>query len=271
MKISIITINFNNKEGLRKTIDSVTAQSWKDFEWIIIDGGSTDGSKDLILENQSSFAFWCSEPDKGIYNAMNKGIGKATGDYLLFLNSGDILYDDTTLERVVSSGLNSDIVSGQMVRMDNGHPLRHYHSDIVMQLFNGTLNHQASFIRRELLLAIPYDESLKIVSDWKFWWESIVFRQCSFEVSDLRISKQDMTGISLSDKNKKMHLAERERVLYSFFPPLVIDSLQNYNALRHWSTVKNLSYLKESHHGIYRFIKKIISFTAVLFHKLFKD
>lgn len=267
MILSIITINFNNKEGLRKTVDSVLSQTWKDFEWIIIDGGSNDGSKELILENQSNFAFWCSEPDKGIYNAMNKGVGKATGDYLLFLNSGDIFYDNSVLERVISAGLDSDIVSGQMVRMDNDQPLRHYHSDIVMQLFNGTLNHQASFIRRELLLKIPYDESLKIVSDWKFWWESIVFHQCSFQVSDLCISKQDMTGISLSDKNKELHLHEREKVLNSFFPPLVLDSFQNYNALRHLSTVKNLAYLKENHPGSYRFIKKIISFASVLFHK----
>ena len=77
MKLSIITINYNNKAGLQKTIDSVVAQTWRDFEWIIIDGGSTDGSKELIEQYQQHFAYWCSEPDKGVYNAMNKGIDKA--------------------------------------------------------------------------------------------------------------------------------------------------------------------------------------------------
>ena len=85
MKLSIITINYNNKEGLQRTIDSVIGQTWHDFEWIIIDGGSKDGSKELIEQYQQYFAYWCSEPDKGVYNAMNKGIKHAQGEYLLFL------------------------------------------------------------------------------------------------------------------------------------------------------------------------------------------
>ena len=91
MKLSIITINFNNLAGLKKTADSVISQTWKEFEWIIIDGGSTDGSKEFIVSlnddlNRNGWnpiTYWCSEPDKGIYNAMNKGIGKAKGEYLL--------------------------------------------------------------------------------------------------------------------------------------------------------------------------------------------
>ena len=84
MKLSIITINYNNKAGLQRTIDSVICQTCKDFEWIVIDGGSTDGSKQLIEQYQSHFAYWCSEPDNGVYHAMNKGITHAKGEYLLF-------------------------------------------------------------------------------------------------------------------------------------------------------------------------------------------
>ena len=102
MKLSIITINYNNRDGLQKTIDSVVSQTYKNFEWIIIDGGSTDGSKELIEQYQDHCAYWCSEPDKGIYNAMNKGIEKAIGDYSLFLNSGDRLHDDTVIDKIVS-------------------------------------------------------------------------------------------------------------------------------------------------------------------------
>lgn len=94
-KLSIITINFNNLEGLKKTAESVINQTWKDFEWIIIDGGSTDGSKEYIINLNDNLnhvgwnpiTYWCSKPGKGIYNAMNKGIAKASGDYLNFMNS----------------------------------------------------------------------------------------------------------------------------------------------------------------------------------------
>jgi glycosyltransferase involved in cell wall biosynthesis len=88
MKLTIITINYNNKEGLVKTFDSVRVQTWKDFEFIVIDGGSTDGCKELIEQNHQ-INYWVSEKDSGVYNAMNKGIRKATGDYVIFMNSGD--------------------------------------------------------------------------------------------------------------------------------------------------------------------------------------
>ena len=88
MKYSIITVNYNNKEGLRNTIESVIHQTYRDFEFIVIDGGSTDGSAEVLKEYDSQITYWVSEKDKGIYNAMNKGIAKATGDYLNFMNSG---------------------------------------------------------------------------------------------------------------------------------------------------------------------------------------
>ena len=97
MKLSIITVNLNNRDGLKKTIDSVISQTFKDFEWIVIDGGSTDGSRELIEQYVNHFAYWVSEPDKGVYNAMNKGVKKAKGEYLQFLNSGDWLRDENTV------------------------------------------------------------------------------------------------------------------------------------------------------------------------------
>ena len=97
MKLSIITINYNNREGLKRTIESVVNQTFTDFEWILIDGGSTDGSKELIEQYSNRFSYWVSEPDNGIYNAMNKGLRAAKGDYLQFLNSGDRLYNAQSL------------------------------------------------------------------------------------------------------------------------------------------------------------------------------
>ena len=112
MKLSIITINRNNAQGLRKTIESVISQTFTDFEYLIIDGASTDGSTDVIKQYEDKITYWISEPDKGIYNAMNKGILKAVGAYCLFLNSGDALSKDSILSDVFNKEYNSDILCG---------------------------------------------------------------------------------------------------------------------------------------------------------------
>ena len=105
MLLSIITINYNDKEGLARTMNSVLSQTYTDFEYIVIDGGSNDGSKTIIEQHQDQLGYWVSEPDSGIYNAMNKGIAKANGEYILFLNSGDVLIDDTIIKYVCTAVL----------------------------------------------------------------------------------------------------------------------------------------------------------------------
>ena len=94
MRFSVITINYNNREGLNKTIKSVLCQSINDYEYIIIDGGSTDGSVDIINNNANFITYWVSEKDNGIYHAMNKGVAHAHGEYCIFMNSGDIFYNE---------------------------------------------------------------------------------------------------------------------------------------------------------------------------------
>ena len=112
MKYSIITINYNNKEGLERTIQSVLGQISKDYEYIIIDGGSTDGSVDVIRQYADHISYWISEPDKGRYNAMNKGIRQATGDYLNFMNSGDTFHSSSVLEDIAKMNFDEDIITG---------------------------------------------------------------------------------------------------------------------------------------------------------------
>ena len=113
-KLSIITINRNNSAGLHKTIESVVSQTFTDYEYIIIDGASTDGSVDIIKQYANKITSWVSEPDKGIYNAMNKGILKATGEYLLFLNSGDSLHTYNVLNEIFRKEINSKIILGDV-------------------------------------------------------------------------------------------------------------------------------------------------------------
>jgi glycosyltransferase involved in cell wall biosynthesis len=114
-KLSIITINYNNADGLQKTIKSVISQTFKNFEYIIIDGHSSDKSIDVIKENENYFAYWCSEKDRGIYDAQNKGIQKAKGDYLLFLNSGDCLENEKVLEKVFALTPKEDLLYGELI------------------------------------------------------------------------------------------------------------------------------------------------------------
>jgi len=117
-RLSIITVNLNNKAGLIDTAESIIAQTWTDYEWIIIDGGSTDGSVDVIKEyagKTDKLVYWCSEPDGGIYQGMNKGIEKASGEYCWFLNSGDYAYKNTTLAEIFTHEFDEDIVYGDVI------------------------------------------------------------------------------------------------------------------------------------------------------------
>lgn len=106
-KLSIITINLNNREGLQKTMASVLCQTFTDYEYIIIDGGSTDGSVDLIKKFADKITYWVSEPDKGIYDAMNKGLDAASGEWINFMNAGDVFYDSKVLKNFIEQGVSN--------------------------------------------------------------------------------------------------------------------------------------------------------------------
>lgn len=168
MKLSIITVNLNNCDGLKKTIDSVVSQTFTDYEWIIIDGGSTDGSRELIEQYQDHFAYWCSEADKGIYNAMNKGIALAKGEWLQFLNSGDWLYEDTTLEKVFEEETDADVLYGDAIIIYNSNYQLPTHFPEIISLsyiIGHPLRHQATFYRNNIFDNNKYDEYYKVISD----------------------------------------------------------------------------------------------------------
>ncbi len=170
--LSIITINYNNKQGLIQTIESVVNQIWKDFEYLVVDGGSTDGSKDVITQHINDLTYWVSEPDKGIYNAMNKGIEMATGDYLLFLNSGDYLKDSSVLGKTIPQLDNIDIVYTDLeIITDKDHHVQNYPDRLSFKhFFYSSLPHPASFIKKVLFVKYGvYDENLKICADWNLF------------------------------------------------------------------------------------------------------
>ena len=212
MKLSIITINYNNKNGLQRTIDSVICQTWKDFEWIIIDGGSTDGSKELIEHYQKYFSFWCSEKDNGIYNAMNKGVFYSHGDYLLFLNSGDCLHNNQVLFQIFRNDINADVIYGDMVLDSSEHSIiAHFPEHLTFHfLLCNSIGHPASLIRTTLLKESGYSEDYRIVSDWYKFIELFRDRK-SFRHIDIIIADFDTTGVSSNNLTKADN--EREDVL----------------------------------------------------------
>jgi glycosyltransferase involved in cell wall biosynthesis len=217
MKLSIITINYNNKNGLKETIESVISQTNKDFEWVIIDGGSTDGSKELIEQNSNYISYFVSEPDSGIYQAMNKGIVTSHGNYLLFLNSGDTLIDKDTIERALPLLINRDIYVGKIVSKGKMNESYEEQSDfssegILKKLTFTWIPHQASFFRRGVFEEYGrYREDMKIVSDWWFYFWSLVLGKASIASLPLTIASYDANGISHT--NRAQAIEEQEKLL----------------------------------------------------------
>ena len=223
MLVSIVTINLNNLKGLQKTIDSVVTQIFKDFEWIIIDGGSTDGSRELIEQYADHFAYWVSEPDKGIYNAMNKGIKVAKGEYCLFMNSGDWLSSKQILSELFSSKLEADIVSCDVFFEKSNYASEVYYPSpdtISMEYFNhNSLPHQGSLIRKSLFTRYGYyDESLKIVSDWVFFVDVLINHNVSYQHIKLCLAHCETEGLSNNPKYSKIIEQETVNSLYQLMP-----------------------------------------------------
>lgn len=219
--ISIITVNYNNVSGLRRTINSVISQNYVDIEFIIVDGLSTDGSVDVIKSYSSYISKCICEPDSGIYNAMNKGIRIATGDYCIFMNSGDMFFSSDVLQKMIphfASGY--DIYNGNAIYIKRGKIVwyRKAEKDVsINQFVKSSICHQASFIKTSLLKRYMYDEHYSLVSDWKFWIQVLCLDSASYKAVNVDVCCYDAEGRSLTqiDIGKR----EREEILRSLFSP----------------------------------------------------
>ena len=221
MKYSIITVNYNNKDGLRKTIESVIHQTYRDFEYIVIDGGSTDGSADLLKEYDKEIDYWASEPDKGIYNAMNKGIAQAHGDYLNFMNSGDSYYDEKVLQNIVESKLDSDMIVGRDYWY-NPQTGKDFATILPLRIemftfYKGSLPHQSTYFKRSLFDRYQYDETMKVVADWKFYIQKIIDEGCSVSYyNDIICRKDTEDGVGYT--YAKLANDEKEAFITQYLP-----------------------------------------------------
>lgn len=245
MKLSIITINRNNAAGLRKTMESVLSQTYRDFEYIIIDGASMDGSVDVVREYESAnlssphplTIISLSEPDTGIYNAMNKGIEIAEGKrvvnsfnrsefmedknkgnkdgYVLMLNSGDYLIDEHVIERVIPELGGTDIIQGNNMEEIDNHVYRNHgygKSDIdFFDVMKGFFLHQAAFCKKQLFEDYGFfDESYKMAADTKFFMTCLGIHNATFRYIDLDIANYDTNGISAEKFGKWAELRAKE-------------------------------------------------------------
>ena len=210
--VSIITINRNNADGLRKTLASIFAQSFSKFESLVIDGASIDGSRKIIKEYASKIQYSVSEPDSGIYNAMNKGIKVAKGKYCLFLNSGDLLPTVHTLASIVKFNPSAEIVYGDIL-IDDGKQqiLGKMPEHLTVDLFvERELWHQA-FIKRGLFSTYgQYDEGFRYAADYAFYLKVIVRRKVTTQYIPIPFAIFNTFGEGSSSGNRLLVQRERE-------------------------------------------------------------
>ena len=219
-KFSIITVTYNAEKVLEDTIQSVVFQTYRNVEYIIVDGGSNDNTLDVVHKYQERICKVISEPDKGLYDAMNKGIRMATGDYLCFLNAGDELHENETLQKIVYTLKGKelpDVIYGETAIVDEeGHFLHmrrlstpeHLHWKSFKE--GMLVCHQAFFSRRELALANPYDLRYRFSAD--FDWCIRIMKQ-SKDLHNTHLTLIDYLNEGMTTQNHKASLKERFRIM----------------------------------------------------------
>lgn len=221
--IDIVTINKDNKDGLLETILSVISQTVYDqINYIVIDGGSTDGSKEIIKKYKGRLGYSISRPDKGIYNAMNKALSHLKGDYVLFLNSGDYLASETTIEQVLKYLDGTTIIYGDQMLVGNkklvnlggvsimvhsNEPvvsIKKYPDNVDESFFrSNSLPHQSTFIKCDYQKEHPYSEKFKVVSDGLFFRQAILDDNVTYKHIPVTVSCFALNGISSTKEGWK--------------------------------------------------------------------
>jgi len=251
-------------------MESVLSQTWHDYEWIIIDGGSTDGSKELIEETANKLAssdfnplsYWCSEPDKGIYNAMNKGISKVNGDYINFMNSGDTFYENCTLNNIFQEKHSADVIYGKVCLVNNeDEKIYSYPNPVsIHRLYRETICHQATFTKSDYLKHSGFDESFKICADHAKFVEMAI-NYAVFEFVPITVCRYDINGISYTmlDIIKQ----ETDTIRQELFPPTVRELILAHDITNKPMVAKSIEIV---HNGgfTYKFFKGFINIIQLI-------
>lgn len=237
--LTVITVVYNNAKDIERTMRSVLQQSYANIEYIVIDGGSTDGTLAVIQQFQNQLAQLVSEPDKGIYDAMNKGLQLATGDYVLFMNSGDEIYENDTVQKVFSSAPNADIYYGETEMLNEqllSEGKRRHQSPEELTLksfkYGMSVSHQAIYIKRSLTKL--YDPQYQLSADID-WILSAIKQSKKVVNTQHYVAKYLMGG--LSKKKHRQSLLERYRIFrkyYGFLPNLFHHFIISYRLMSYW-------------------------------------
>lgn len=201
-KISVITVVYNDVKNIRNTMESFFSQTWEDKEYIVIDGGSTDGTADVIREYADRLAFWCSEKDEGVYDAMNKGVMHSKGDWVNILNSGDFYASETSLEDAIRNCKpeEADIIYGDSIMLKNGNVFYRPTTDCVSLLSRMPIyRHGSSLVRAEIHKSHLFDLSKKYIYGFALDWYLIYTlykNNYRFVRTNAVIEAFDMEGMS---------------------------------------------------------------------------
>ncbi|MBS1756112.1 MAG: glycosyltransferase [Bacteroidetes bacterium] len=256
--LSIITINFNNLPGLQTTMQSVFEQTYTDFEYIIIDGGSTDGSKEWIETHRDKLAYCISEKDNGIYHAMNKGIQQAGGKYCMFLNSGDCFVHNNVLQNSFQkiNDKQPDICYGDVLfEESNGEKWVQTHAPVLDVAFlqKRTLNHQSSFIKRSLFYELGlYKEQYQLAADYAFYLQAFLKSKNFFYLNEVMVHyKRD--GIS---SRQMENYRQQMQTIWNEMLPAPLTQLLEENKMLKKEGEKRLIKLGKKMDALYRKLRK---------------
>ena len=219
--ISVVTISYNAVSTIEQTILSVINQTYSNIEYIIIDGGSTDGTIDIIKRYNDKITYWQSEPDKGIYDAMNKGIQKANGEWTNFMNAGD-LFSSTIILQQMSNIIKPEtrILRGNIIRVYPKFRVKSVgvtaQNPGLMDMFDNTFHHQACFIQTSLFREFGlYSTDYRLCSDWKFFFDCVVLHNIKSQYEDLTVAYFKMDGASTN--NSILYQKEQESYLKNLY------------------------------------------------------
>jgi glycosyltransferase involved in cell wall biosynthesis len=237
-RLSIITVVRNEAAGLDRTMDSVAVQDYADSEYLIVDGASTDGTVEVIRRRAAEVTRWISEPDTGIYHAMNKGVLLAAGEYVCFMNAGDRFASAGTLTAIFTPSPRSELLWGDCIiesaRGEEYDAAREVLKRLHRQM---TVSHQSLFVRRAALITRPFDERLRIAADYDFLCERLL-DGASWEYRPIAVSRINDTGASA--RIFRTSIREKRRISLSRFPSRRLSILVYYFALETYMMAKFL-------------------------------
>lgn len=223
--VSIITVSFNAASSIEKTILSIINQTYSNIEFIIVDGGSTDGTLDLIRKYEKDISYWISEPDKGIYDAMNKGVNKATGEWVNFMNAGDTFYSHHTIKEISHLfDKKTDVVYGAVNMVYESYNIIEEGGKNPSKNKPMPFNHQSSFVRRKLLVENKFITSFRYAADYNFFNTILPF--ANYKRYNNVIASYTIDGISSQNAIE----VNRERIIIN---PCV------YNYYNHFLCYRN--------------------------------